>query len=149
LNTNENYVKIFFPLTSDEEGYPPVNVESVWAIKQQDGFFQIDNIPFYIHSLSTGDVVSAEFSEERNYFSKLIYSSKNSTLRVVVYDIEITQQIRDQLTDIGCSSEQSNLKGFFAVNVPPQVRYSEVLKLLTPYKEKEKLDYEESALRHD
>ena len=42
-------VKILFQLTQDEDGYPPIQVEGVWALSAPDGAdgYLIDNVPFF------------------------------------------------------------------------------------------------------
>ena len=50
--------KVLFYLNRDESGYPPVEVESVWAVARADGF-ELDNIPFYAKGVALGDVVAA------------------------------------------------------------------------------------------
>ena len=55
----EKHVKICFPLEPDEDGWPPVTAETLWAVELGGGLFRLDNIPFYARGVSDGDTVSA------------------------------------------------------------------------------------------
>ncbi len=48
-------VKITFRLVQDEDGYPGVGYESMWARRLPDGTFEIDNIPFYSYDVAVGN----------------------------------------------------------------------------------------------
>ncbi len=51
--------KILFRLQRDEVGYPPTDWESLWATPLGSNQFEIDNVPFYIRGISSGDVILA------------------------------------------------------------------------------------------
>jgi hypothetical protein len=57
---HEGLVKIVFSLEQDEDGYPPVKTESLWAKPKADGSFELDNTPFYAQGISRKDIVAAE-----------------------------------------------------------------------------------------
>ncbi len=46
-------VKIVFELQQDEDGYPPVTRESLWATPTDGGLYRLDNIPFFAHGCAT------------------------------------------------------------------------------------------------
>jgi len=50
---------ILFELEQDEDGYPPAELEGVWAIEFADGGYKIDNIPFFTRQATLGDIVEA------------------------------------------------------------------------------------------
>ena len=54
------HVKIQFNITQDSEGYPPVAVEGVWAMKAPCGSYVLDNIPFFTRDATFGDTVTAK-----------------------------------------------------------------------------------------
>lgn len=78
--------KVFFNLEVID-GYPPVSMESIWAEATKEGYFKINNIPFYSKEISLGDIVSV-IQKEENYllYDKTIINSKNSTLRIVFFN---------------------------------------------------------------
>lgn len=148
MNTKRDMVKIAVKLKRDEEGYPPVDWEDLWAISLGNDTFEIDNVPFYAPGISSGDHVSAVWREGSLVFLEVVEPKGHSTIRVVVYTENSTQRIRNELRELGCSTELGNIADFFSVDVPPQVDYSRVENLLAAYAEAGDLDYEESAFRH-
>jgi len=78
------------------DGYPPVSMESIWAEVTEEGYFKINNIPFYSKEVSFGDIVSVIQTEE-NYllYDKTIIHSKNSTLRIVFFNEN--QKFKDKI----------------------------------------------------
>ena len=59
------------------DGYPPVSMESTWAEVTEEGYFKINNIPFYSKEISLGDIVSVIQKEKITYYTiKTIINSK-------------------------------------------------------------------------
>lgn len=143
------FVKVFVMLEKDEDDYPPVNWEGLWAASLGEGKYRIDNVPFYAMGISSGDTVAAIVRDEMHIVTEVIGTEGHSTLRVVVHDKSMTERIREELKRAGCATELSNVPGFFSVDVPSQVDYSAISKLLSNYEKQEKIGYEESALRHE
>jgi hypothetical protein len=56
---SDEYVRVLFELEKEDEDYPPVNYERLWARRLEQGLFELDNIPFFVRDISAGDVVSA------------------------------------------------------------------------------------------
>jgi len=86
-------------------------VETFWAeiIDENKGLYKVDNIPFYGPELSCEDIIFAEFDndEERITFRKVVESSGNSTIQVVVLDDSfIVEKLKEDLSDLGCDSEK-------------------------------------------
>lgn len=148
MTSASQFVKIFVKLEKDEDGYPPVDWEELWAVSLGESKYQIDNVPFYAPGISSGDSVAAISQDGKLVITEVVGTKGHSTLRVVVHDEGITQRIRDELKSAGCATELSNVSGFFSVDVPPAADYSVISKLLSSYEEQEKISYEESALRH-
>ena len=149
MNSESKFVKIFVKLAKDEDDYPPVEWEELWAVSLGDGKYRIDNVPFYALGISSGDSVVAVSRDEKLVVTEVVGTDGHSTLRIVVHDKSMTERIRDELKSAGCATELSNVPGFFSVDVPPHVDYSAISKLLSIYEEQEKIGYEESALRHE
>lgn len=148
----EGYVHIVFPLDTDESGYPPVGSERLWAKKVSDGLFEIDNIPFFVTGLASGDRVTVEEKEGVLFYKSTEEYSGNSTLRVVVYESNgkeisgTTRDLRKQLEDMGCTSELSNTPNLIAIDVPKGVSLSEVIEYLKVGEEEGRWGYEEACL---
>jgi hypothetical protein len=140
-----NHVKILV-YTAAEDGYPPEEWESLWAIPMGDSLFKIDNIPFFAKGLSCDDVVSAAFEGDTYIFSEVVTPSDNSTVRVLVFDSESVAEIRAALSEIGCESEGSGIPGLFSMNIPKNCQ-AQVYEVLRTAASDERLDYEEAAAR--
>lgn len=149
MASENRLVKVFVKLEKDEEGYPPVDWEELWAASLGDCRYRIDNIPFYAVGISSGDSVIAASRDNKLVVTEVVGTEGHSTVRVVVHDKSMTEHIRGELKIAGCATELSNVPGFFSVDVPPQVDYPAIARLLRGYEEQERIGYEESALRHD
>lgn len=143
-----------FPLIRDADGYPPADNEILWATKARRGMFRLDNIPFYARGVSCGDIVAAEESESGPLrFRAIVEPSMHSTIRVVLAKncsdrrpiVERMSDLREKLKALGCDTE-ANYPGFFAIDVPPPVKLSEVRRILSSGCEAGLWDYEEATL---
>lgn len=151
----EACVRIRFEIEQDEDGYPGVGTETVWARRGARGF-EVDNIPFYVRGVSCGDVVSVEPPQSGIFeFREVIEPSFHSTIRVVLAKEcsdrrpveERMDELRQRLSAIGCDSEGVR-PGFFSVDIPPSTTLSAVRKILVPGFEDGLWDYEEATLWH-
>ncbi len=120
---DDNYKKISFELEQDADGYPPDKWESLWAYETEPGLYSVDNIPFYVKGISSGDVVSAEREGEQLVFKKLVRPSLNSVFRLYLSDASKVQAARDQFRGLGCETELSNLPKLVAVEIPDKVDF--------------------------
>ncbi|MFK3648512.1 DUF4265 domain-containing protein [Lysobacter enzymogenes] len=141
-------VKIYFKLERDEEGYPPVDWESLWATPVGGTLYVLDNTPFYVQAVSIGDTVSAICAGDRLEFSAIAKTGGHSTIRVIAFDEQIVPMLRESLKQIGCSSEVSNIATYFAVDIPPNVPYTRVIEAIEPHATSGIVDYEESSIQH-
>lgn len=145
---NKN-VRINFNLEMGEDGYPPVATERLWALPLANGNFEIDNIPFYVMKISSGDEVSAANEGAELFFRGLVTPSGNSTFRLLLTDPKSSEVVRKYLTKIHCNSEFNQHVGVIAVEIPHNVDIHPFLEYIVTSQERGELDIEESALRHD
>ncbi len=145
---SKTHKKVIFKLIKDADGYPPAEWESVWAIPKEDGLFEIDNVPFYTKNISCGDLVSVKIEDDEYHFNQLIKESKHTTIRVIIFDPNVVQEVRDKLTTLGCSSELSHISKFIAVDIPANVDINIVTKYLDEGENNDDWEYEEGAFRH-
>jgi hypothetical protein len=146
---NENRVKIFFSLEQDEEGYPPVAMESLWAKEVSTGLYEIDNIPFYVVGISFGDLVEATLDHSKLMtFVRLKQASAHSTIRVILFKKEARTELVEKLEKLGCSWEGGSVSTFLSIDIPPEVIFMSVLNVLDEGLESDAWDYEEAAIRH-
>jgi hypothetical protein len=126
------YVEIWFPVEKDSHGYPQsVKWEQLLArpVLDRDDYFRIDSIPFYLKSVSRGDIVRAnarvnvEIDEKEVFiFEEIIDRGKHNTYRLLLRrrhpdDPAFTTK---ELTAKGLEIETQS-DDFFAVDVPPSI----------------------------
>lgn len=141
------HVKVAFLLTHDEDGYPPESVETVWATPVEDPEgYRIDNIPFFAKGVALNDIVRAEYVAGQLQFREVLVESGHSTIRVLLWNEQDTQAVREEFQKQGCSSELTDLPGLIAVDVPPEVGYYTIHPLLEAGAAAGRWDYEEGCI---
>ena len=123
-------------------------IESLWALPIGDNY-KIDNIPFFIQGISCGDIVSSKIINGELFIDSLVEASGNSTIRIVFFDINLLNQTRETLKQLGCDSELSHLPNLISVNIPAEVNYRTlILPYLKEGQARNNWDYEEACLAH-
>ena len=141
-------VRIHFPLQQDEDGYPPVAVESVWAQPStQAREYVLDNVPFFARDATIGDTVLIREEDGNLWFEKLMYRSGNSLVRVVFFDPDVVKVVSDRLVSMGCDVEYLQDHELLAVSIPASTALSEVQGYLQAEATTGTIDYEEPILR--
>jgi hypothetical protein len=146
--SNPTHVKIGFHLDQDEDGYPPITRENLWAVDLGNGRYRIDNIPFYVRGISDGDVIAAKMEEDgRLVFSKLVEASSNSTFRLIVSDESETPKVRKMFRELDCPSELVS-HGLISIHIPGSIVMKPIATLIEQGEENGQWSFEEGALRH-
>ncbi|MCR8648032.1 DUF4265 domain-containing protein [Leptospira interrogans] len=123
-----------------------LETESIWVIANEEGYI-IDNIPFYVKEIAIGDLVSAtQDSNGHLWFSQLLKPSGHSTIQIWFSDISTLSEIRSKLSQLGCSSEISEIPQLIAVDIPPNVDYSIVQGFLEEGEKNGLFEYQEACL---
>jgi len=144
-----NRVKILFEYDGGASG--SAEVEAMWAIPRAEGF-ELDNIPFYVREIAAGDIVSASPDPGGMLrFEALVKPSQHSTVRLWFAKGRESEvpRVRQELRDLGCPSELSDLPRLVAVDIPPSISYDNVRDVLGRYEKDGLLEYEESCLGHE
>jgi hypothetical protein len=141
--------KIFFELKQDDDGYPPVAAESVWALATERSHeYTIDNIPFFATQATSGDLVRAREGDGGVlWFESVLKSSGKSLLRATFFMPDKFEEVRATLRRLGCATEWDDVHQLLAMSVPPDVKLSTVQDYLAGQAEAGHLDYEEPLLR--
>lgn len=142
LIDGKEFVKVVFRLEIDEDGYPPVSTETLWAQKEGDGF-RLDNTPFFARGVALGDIVHAVPVDGMLEYKWVIKRSGRGTVRVIMFEEAETEKTREEFRKLGCPSELSHIPGLFAVDIPPMDDYSAVRNFLDQGFQKRQFDYEE------
>ena len=141
-------MKIHFHLEQDEEDYPPVSTESLWAIPDpKTGEYVIDNIPFFASKATLGDTVTAAEEDGLLWFDALVHRSSNSLLRAVFFVEAHMERVSQHLAALGCSVEYMKTYKLLAINVPGNVELTSIQDYLGGEAVAGNLDYEEPILR--
>jgi hypothetical protein len=140
-------VKIFFNIEQDEDGYPGVGAESVWASREDSGgFFVIDNIPFFATGANLGDVVSVMEKDGVFWFVSVVQETPSSLVRVVFFDPAQKDRVEFKLRELGCETEWWADRKLLALSVPDGAVLA-VEAFLDNEAQSDVLDYEEPILR--
>ena len=140
--------KVHFQLVQDEDDYPPVAVESVWAQAAPNaGEYVLDNVPFFAREATLGDVVRVREVEGNLFFEKVVRRSDNSLVRVVFFDRTCFEKVNERLISFGCSTEFLSAHSLLAVSIPDNVKLVEVQAYLQSEAHAGSIDYEEPILR--
>lgn len=141
-------VKIHFHLEQDEDGYPPIAVESLWAEPgPKPSEYVIDNVPFFVREATIGDTVLVRNEDGGYWFDRLLSRSLNSLIRVVFFDRDIINAVSEKLTEMGCSTEYLREHNLMAVNIPSSVTLGDVQAYLQSEAGVGRIDFEEPILR--
>ena len=138
--------KLFFRLEPDEDGYPPVSAESVWAEEQEPGRLVLDNIPFFATQATLGDVVDAVVEDGVLTYKTTVRHCGNSLIRIVCYKGTDPAEVRRQIEVLGCSSELDSHHSLISVNIPTNIDLKVVQAFLRQGAVEDKWDYEEPLL---
>ena len=142
-------VKLYFQLSEDENGYPPDRVETLWAEQTGPAEYKVDNIPFYVRGISSGDIVSADRDDDGQLnFREILQKSGNSVFRLYIFDEEEIISLRQTIREMGYESEQSNVPNLIAVEIPENKSIKPFIDLIVEQAEAKNLEYQEAALRH-
>jgi hypothetical protein len=157
VSPEKDHVRVSFDLFQDDQGYPPANSETMWAVPAGGSRFRLDNIPFFVCGVSCFDIIEARKEASGCFkYARLLEASGHSTLRVIFFDQpsdpcplqERVQELCKKLRELGCSSEISHIAGLISVDVPPDVALAEVRSTLNLGQNEGFWDYEEATLAH-
>ena len=143
---SEDRVKVIFKLDKDEDGYPPVEYEGLWARPLGEGLYTLDNVPFFAVGVACGDIVSVTVEKQELQFREVVRPSGHSTLRVIVHDTKDISSLVEFLEHQGCAIERSHIPGLLSVDVPPTASLSVLRKALDEGEDRERWGYEEACL---
>lgn len=145
------HVKVRFSLAVDEDGWPPVDSEGLWAEPLGDDEYKIDNTPLFVQDLATGDVVRARAGNDGVLWATERLSwSGHFTIRVIpLADGPLRgdrQAVLDLFATFGVSGEGSGPFGMVALDVPPNVDLAMVKATLKEGESDGRWGYEEGCI---
>jgi Domain of unknown function (DUF4265) len=135
------HVKILFRMERDARGWPPVDVEGIWATRASEGGFIVDNTPFYARGIALGDVVAAVEVDGELYFSKILAEGGHGTIRILLKNQAQLEEVSRRVEGFGCEIEYAPPR-LIAVDVVPGAAVDELLGYLASEQEASRLGYE-------
>jgi Domain of unknown function (DUF4265) len=128
-------VRVRFQLHPDEDGWPPVASEGVWAVPLGGGLVRLDNIPWFARDVASGDTFGTSTDSDGVLWAtdKVAWSG-NCTVRVIPFpDGALAgnrQAVLDVFAPLGVDGEGLQQFGMVALNIPPDVDLGAVQRLL-------------------
>lgn len=149
-NGDSSLQKVIFRLERDEDGFPPVEMETLWVracAEKSQGI--LDSIPFFADDVALNDVVELDRHGDEIWYRNVVTEGGHTTTRVYSSDPDVLARLREDLLQLGCRSERSQKFGLLAVDVPPSVDYREVVSFLKGGEDRGQWEYFEGVVRHD
>ncbi|GHJ47459.1 hypothetical protein Cs7R123_48010 [Catellatospora sp. TT07R-123] len=124
MSDEHDYVKIWFALDQDENGWPPASSEGLWAVRLSAQVVRLDNTPWFVRNVACGDVFAVERDDQGQWWAgERLRWSGHCTIRVVPFrDGALAGSLRDVLdrfSPLGVSGEGIEQFGMVALDVPP------------------------------
>ncbi|MFF3109016.1 DUF4265 domain-containing protein [Kitasatospora sp. NPDC057904] len=150
-NSKENHVKVHYPLDVDENGWPPVGVESLWAEDLGDGTVRVANAPWFAQGVASGDVVRVEVDDDGvRWAEETVDASDHCTIRLIVLQdggsAGARQSVLDEFQRLGATGEGVERFGMVALDVPPSADLPGIRALLERGDAEGRWDWEEGCV---
>lgn len=141
-------IKVIFNIVQDEDGYPPVSVESLWVSPIGNGNYIIENIPFFIYGISRGYEISVENKKGVFYFKSICRPSNSSVFRAIIKDKSNIEMISSFFKNLQCLIEYNSFYNLISIEIPEIVDANLILNSLINFENDDYLDFEEGVLNH-
>jgi hypothetical protein len=129
-------VKLCFELEREDEDWPPVRTENVWARPVGDDEYELDNIPWFARGVAIGDRVRAFRDDDGvlTFRDKVAWSGRYTIRVIPTAEGSSREQIEEVIAafhPLGAECE-GGLPAFkiVALDIPPTARLSEIKALL-------------------
>jgi uncharacterized protein DUF4265 len=148
---HNDYVRVRFQLPRDDDGWPPVASEGVWAVPLDGDLVRLDNIPWFARNVASGDTfrVSTD-SDGLLWATDKVEWSGNCTIRVISFQggplAGSLQAVLDAFARLGVDGEGLQQFGIVALSVSPAADLGAVRRLLRQGVEDGWWDYEEGCI---
>ena len=143
-------VKVDFKLEIEEDGFPPVEVETLNGVLQDDGYVKLDNTPFFVANIATNDILECRKADGMSNFQfvRVVQESGYKALSIIFLDHHIEEEIYQYFKKQNCYCEYGEFDGFnmLAVSIGLSVDYELVSSYLDSYESSDKLSYAELCL---
>lgn len=143
---------VAFEIEIEEDGWPPISVESLKGIYLSAHEVKIDNTPFFVKSISLGDTVRciAGSNSPKLEFNKVIRTSGNSSLSIILREEGTKEELLAFFCNENCFVEYGEFGStkMLAVSVPKSIHYQNIRKHLDLLERLDQISYAELCLEH-
>ncbi|MEO3767752.1 DUF4265 domain-containing protein [Streptomyces sp. B5E4] len=134
-SVRNGHVKVHSRLEVDENGWPPVSVESMWAVDLGDGTVRLDNTPWFARGVASDDIIRVEVDAEGvRWAGETVRASENCTIRLIVLKDggsgAARQKVLETFHRLGTTGEGLEQFRMVALDVPPDADLSRIRRLL-------------------
>ncbi|MFJ2949818.1 DUF4265 domain-containing protein [Streptomyces sp. NPDC087226] len=148
---SDDHVKVHFRMEVDEDGWPPASIESLWAVKLGNGTVRLDNTPWFVRGVASGDIIRVELEDDGVLYAReTIQPSQNCTIRLIVLKDEGSAAARQTVLEtfhrLGTTGEGIERFRLVALDVPPEADLPKIRKLLEHGAAKEWWHWEEGCV---
>lgn len=132
---SDAHVKVCFRMDVDEDGWPPVSVESLWAVELDNGTVRLENTPWFVRGIACGDIIRVGVDEEGvRWAGETVRASGNCTIRLIVLkdggSTAARQSVLNAFHSLGTTGEGIERFRMVALDVPPEANIAKIRKLL-------------------
>jgi hypothetical protein len=132
---HDDYVRVRFRLPRDDDGWPPVASEGIWAVRLGADLVRLDNIPWFARNVASGDTFrTSTDSDGVLWAADKVEWSGSCTIRVIPFPegslAGSLPAVLDAFAGLGVDGEGVEQFGIVALNVPPEADLGAVQRLL-------------------
>lgn len=142
------FAKILFRLKQDEDGYPPVQWESLWGVEVGAHRYRVDNVPLYAVGVSKFDIVEATPAGEELIATRVVARGGHSTLNVFVEDGTERRRVVERLKLLGAAVMMPSTGSLFSVDIPPEAGFDPIDTYLESISDGNHIAYGDLCLQH-
>lgn len=148
----QDRVKVRFELPQDEDGWPPLRSEGLWAAPLAEReHVRLDNVPWFALNVADGDVFRVSADDDGVMWAvERVSWSGNCTIRVIPFkDGPLAgdrQRVLDAFIPLGVSGEGIAEPGMVALSVPPDADLAAVKRALKDGEADGSWEYEEGCV---
>jgi hypothetical protein len=144
-------VKIRFELEPDDDGWPPVGGESLWAFDLGQDRYRLDNTPWFVRGVACYDVVEAVApnADSVPVVSRVVEHSGHLTVRVLPLDdhgVDVLATLIEEFNALGVDCEGDQHHGLLALDIPPSTLLAPIKEYLDSGEANGRWEYEEGLV---
>lgn len=116
-----------FPLSSEEDDWPPVSVESL-PFQETGGYYQAIDPPLFIKDLSAGDVIAATIGDDKlvKSWHHVQRSHRTTIWLLAIKPGPQIDQCLQILRGLECNTVGSEALGCYAIDIPENVPIDQI-----------------------